>query len=491
MLSPLALLALHSLAPGLLSSGRTLYLSPTGDDAADGRSQNGAWKSLARVQKEGMRPGDSVVLLGGGTYEGHLEIRDGDPKRPITIRSEGARSTIVSTGAPAITVRAGGVQIRDLILRGTAKAKSDDNEGILLAAPKDRAVKGVRIERVEITGMGAPGISVTAEKGSPYGVDDLKIKGANIHGNYGVGIISADGIAFDSGSTRFAHHDWTITDCDTSENFDGAGIILSGVDRATVEFCRSANNTNPTGGGLGMWAWCARRVTFRHDIASGIRSKGDGGGFDLDGGTVDCAIERCLSFDNYGPGAMHCDFPSAPRTQRNSIRDNVSVDDGRAVGGGPTGFGFVVWGSGLYDCRVERNLVVLTKSVAEKGDSAALFATFIRDDKAPIAAQRLEGAVVRDNTVLVTAPGTYFVRDNFPAEVKKEIVYERNAYRGDAPFVVGGGEGVRRDLPAWRAAVEATAKVAEMPGMGASDAFPDLKAVRPHDLPTLFRKLGR
>lgn len=467
-----------------LSAARTFFLSPVGDDAGSGLSRDRAWKSLARLSREKPAPGDQIVLLGGGTYEGSLELTNGLADRPIVIRSEGRRSTILSSSAPAITIRTGGVEIRDVILRGDAKAERKNNEGILLDAPKDRRAPHVRIEDVEIVGMGSPGISVMSAKGNPNGFDDVRIARAKIHGNYGVGIISADGIAFDSASTKFAHHDWRIVDCDTSENFDGAGIILSGVDRATVEFCRSANNSNPDGGGLGMWAWCARRVTFRYCVANGIRSKGDGGGYDLDGGTKECVVERCLSYDNVGPGAMHCDFPSAPRTERNAIQNNVSIDDGLGVGGGPGGVGFVVWGSGLYDCLVERNLVVFTKPAGRKANTGALFASFIRDGSTALENQKLEGALFRANDVVIETPEADFVRDNFPANVRKEVRYVDNRYVGAASFVVGLETPKSYDQAGWRTVAGDDAR-RSVPPLG------DYKSVRPRDLPVYLPRLGR
>lgn len=457
-----------------LLAAHTFFVAEGGDDAADGRSAAHAWRTLARAH---LQAGDRLVLR--GTLEGHLDLT-----QPATVEGP---ATIVSKDAPAITVRAGGVTIRDLTLQGGAKAKTEGHVGLLLAAPKGHRSAHIRIDRVDVSGFGDAGLSMTAEKGSPDGFDDVRISKVNVHGVYGTGIIAADGIAFDSGSTRFAHHDLKITDCDASHNFDGAGIILSGVDGATVEFCRSSDNRNEGGGGLGMWAWCARHVTFRYDIANGIRSKGDGGGYDLDGGTVECAVDHCLSYDNVGPGAMHCDFPSAPRTHGNAIRDCVSIDDGRKAGGDSVGFGYVVWGSGLYDCTIERNLVVLTGPSPQNADEGALFAAFIRDDKEPLAAQRLEGAAFRDNSIQIRASGPAFVRDDFPANVTKAISYRGNAYAGGGPFLVGAKGAVEKvaDPVAWRRTHPEDARLTKPVILG------DFRALQPRALPAWFRRIGR
>lgn len=314
------------------------------------------------------------------------------------------------------------------------------------------------------------------------GFDDVRIDRATVHGNYDTGIETDDGVAYLA--KGYAHRNLVISDCDVSDNFGGNGIIVSGVDGGTVEFCRAAGN-HGSGGALGMWTWCARNVTFRYCIANGTRGKSDSGGYDLDGGSVNCAMEHCMSYDNDGPGYMHCDYPQAPRTEKNAFRDSVSVNDGRR--GGPTGFGFVVWGSGLYDCTIERDLAVLTEAGDSSHDTGLLFASFIRTDSEPLSAQRLEGGVFRDNTVDIATSGAAFVNNNFPAAQHADLTFRGNEYRSSmtAGFVVGP-----KRFPTtaeWRTSTGDTvaSQARTWPPIG------DYRALRPRDLPAWFRKLGK
>lgn len=470
-----------------LAIGKTYYVSLSGDDMADGLSKSHAWKSLDRVSRESFQPGDRVLLAGGETFVGSLRITNGGTKeKPLVITSDGTMATIVSPESSAITLSAGGVELRKLALVGKAEKAKKDHDGVRMVAPTGQPAAYVRIEDLDISGFGGAGISMTSEKGNRNGFQDVKISKTRVHGNYDTGIITSDGVAFDLGV--YAHHRLLITDCDVSNNLGGNGIIISGVDGGVVEFCRSTNNRGAEGA-LGMWAWCAKNITFRYNIANGTRGKGDGGGYDLDGGTVDCVVEHCLSFDNDGPGYMHCDFPSAPKTQRNIIRRSVSVDDGRKAKGEPYGFGYVVWGTGLYDCRIEKNLAVVTKDDELNRENGALFATFIRMEEVPLEKQRLDGGQFIDNVVQVSGKGVSFVRNNFPNRFPNDVVFRGNSYWSNLqpPFIEGAkGETQYKSLGEWQKGTQNDLKSPVKPAL----SLGNYTALRPRDLPNWFRKLG-
>lgn len=461
-----------------LTMGRILYVSPAGDDAADGLSPSHAWKSLARVSRAELQAGDVVELESGATFEGNLEFRrGGSPTSPIIVRSKGKPATIDAKSGPGIAIRTGGIEVRNLRLTGGASSAAKGHVGVLLDAPGDRQCKYVKLEGLEVSNFGAEGISISAPERKAFGFSDVTILKARVHDNYGTGIYSGDGISFNSGNKVFAHRNVVLRDCDVSDNRDGNGIILSGIEGGLVEFCRADSNRGPKGA-LGMWCWCAKDITFRYCIASRTRGVTDAGGYDIDGGSVGCVIENCLSWDNDGPGGMHCDFPDAPRTQRNAFRNCVSIDDGRKAKGAPCGFGFVVWGSGLYDCTIERTLTVLTKPDQLNRKNGGAFAVLIRLDRVPLTAQPLEGAVFRRNTVEIAAPGYAYLWNDFPAEAKCDLRFEGNVLRGatTTPLIAGG-----------RDQASGFTGSPIQPSKGLPKSLRGFQDLRPRDLPTVFR----
>jgi parallel beta-helix repeat protein len=50
------------------ASARTFYVSPSGNDSASGRSASHAWRSVLRVNKQHLQPGDTILFQGGATY---------------------------------------------------------------------------------------------------------------------------------------------------------------------------------------------------------------------------------------------------------------------------------------------------------------------------------------------------------------------------------------------------------------------------------------
>jgi hypothetical protein len=115
----------------------------------------------------------------------------------------------------------------------------------------------------------------------------------------------------------------------------GNGILASSVKGGTIEFCQASNNgwDMPwTGNGpVGIWIWDCTDFVIQHCISHHNRTNpeaADGGGFDLDGGVSNSVIQYCISHNNEGAGFGLYEFGAAKPWENNTIRYNISQDDG-------------------------------------------------------------------------------------------------------------------------------------------------------------------
>jgi hypothetical protein len=80
-----------------VAAGRTFYVSPKGSDRNHGRSPKRAWRTIARVDRAHLRPGDRVLFQGGATFtdETLTPPASGTSGHPIVFGSYGpGRATL-------------------------------------------------------------------------------------------------------------------------------------------------------------------------------------------------------------------------------------------------------------------------------------------------------------------------------------------------------------------------------------------------------------
>src|SRR5215213_6798196 len=119
----LAISAIALFSSFLCYSQNTYYLSPTGSDANNGLTPGTAWLTLAKINSLDLDPGDKVLLEGGATFTGSLQLDqydNGTSVSPITISSYGTgRATIFAPGAFGFYAsNADEINLTNLIFRG-------------------------------------------------------------------------------------------------------------------------------------------------------------------------------------------------------------------------------------------------------------------------------------------------------------------------------------------------------------------------------------
>lgn len=81
------------------AQNKSYYISHTGNDANDGLSIASAWQSLTNANNINLKPGDKILLEGGQTFAGIIQIDSSDggtAANPVTISSYGTGQAIIN-----------------------------------------------------------------------------------------------------------------------------------------------------------------------------------------------------------------------------------------------------------------------------------------------------------------------------------------------------------------------------------------------------------
>lgn len=87
-------------ATSVAAQQKTYFVSPTGNDAADGLSVFTAWKTLDKINSIEFLPGDKILLESGKIWYGQLKLKgSGTENQPILISSYGGNKDRLSISA--------------------------------------------------------------------------------------------------------------------------------------------------------------------------------------------------------------------------------------------------------------------------------------------------------------------------------------------------------------------------------------------------------
>ncbi|MFI2436687.1 right-handed parallel beta-helix repeat-containing protein [Streptomyces sp. NPDC018693] len=437
--------------PHYAPSVRTYYVSADGDDSAAGTSPDRAWRTLARADRTALEPGDRLLLRGGTRFAGTLTIgadEAGDADRPVVVGSYGeGRATVSAGSSPGVSVHnTAGVEIRDLTVVGPGTAESDQ-AGVNLY---NDAAGGERKRHVLVTDVNVSGFRVGVAVGSSVvgsGFRDVTVRRAQLHGNRDAGLLTY-GPRLDAARPAYAHENVALERVDAFDNagdpsvnnrHTGSGIIIGGVRGATVRESRAYDNGRRSGprapvGPAGLWAYDSTGVLIEHSAAyrNHTGNNLDGSGFGLDSNTSDSTVQYNLSFHNDGPGYYVFQHDRNGRHRNNTIRYNISSNDGRKL---PHHGALTVYGIDVRDLTVHNNTVVMRTSPAGPGTVMLVHS-------------RIHGVSIRNNIL---------VSDGYPlvtseAATTDRIVFQGNQYHATGSWTVRWPDAEYRSLAAWREA---------------------------------------
>jgi hypothetical protein len=350
---------LSTLGPGtilalmvILHSGCTsepqrtiFYISPEGNDSNSGLSEDAAWKTIERVNRETFQAGSAILFEAGGVWNGQMRPRgEGKPGKPIIISSYGKGSKpIINMGETE------GVGIQ---LVNQSWWEIDGIE-ITSGAPPELGIRRV-------------GISATVE-GEGQQIEHIVIWNCYIHDIWGQVGGNKSGLAIYVGQLILGHRQSknctandvlvennTIKRVDKvgiavngkqniivrgnyMENLGGDGIVVINAHQGLIErniadrtCLRSGDPDLDTGGEdwwphtAAIWIWrCTETVMQFNEVYNTGRQprNGDGQAYDFD---FDC--ERCILQYNYSRN-NHGFLLVMWRTKDNIARYNISQND--------------------------------------------------------------------------------------------------------------------------------------------------------------------
>lgn len=331
-----------SLVFSLSLPGATYFVdSANGDDTHPGTSLAQAWRSLDRVNRTALGPGDEVRFVSGGEWRGTLAPQGhGAPGKPVVLRATGPgpRPRIVGQSEDAILLR----NTPHFVLEGLGVTNPGDGttprRGVHIVAANAGTIAGVVVRNLYIHDVGGTNrakdnggiIFRTLGDQQPTRFDGLRIE-RNI-----IWRVDRSGIA--AQSYHWPRHRWFPSlNVVIRDNFladiGGDGIVPWATERALVEhnILRGAN-MRAGSYNAGIWPWSTDHTLFRLNHATGVRTTLDGHGYDSDYNTRGTRFEYNLSHDNEGGFMLICspgkrDARENLGNQGTVVRRNISRND--------------------------------------------------------------------------------------------------------------------------------------------------------------------
>lgn len=348
----------------LFAQNTTYYINfNLGNDANTGTSNTLAWKTINRANAQNLQSGDKILLFSDGPWHSgsfYFDANDiASPANPIEIASYGSnpRAVVYSDGAQGLYSVVGSLKIKNLeFYANRMYGGSNDKNGIFFYADGSLNYRPyINIDNCKLEGYGDHGIiiySLNEDASRSKGFSDITIKNTTVNncGKSGIIIGASGALAY-----AYVHNNVLIENVRTSNNAGvltnlshntGNGIVVSSATNVLIQNCiangNGANNRHVGGGPAAIWIYDVKFGIIQKCEAYGNFAglEHDGNGFGIDGGCQDSIIQYCYSHDNEGAGFGLFEFGSLNEHLNNTIRYNISQNDGKKNQNG----GLLLWG---------------------------------------------------------------------------------------------------------------------------------------------------
>jgi hypothetical protein len=334
---------------------------------------------LSRATRHTYHPGDQILLQRGCVWRGTLRPRgSGAASARIILAAygSGALPRLIGDKSSALDLEnLSGWTVRDLDLSqigqtpqaldsGNDHGKDLDSDSDQHMSPvvdiRARGRSGeqdcaasctssnITLQDLVVHDGGWNGIYVGAGYTNPdaqvYGrIENLAIDGVESRGNAAAGVDVAGTFTKD---VLYSLRNVRVTNSYVHDN-GGDGVVLGQVQDGLIQGNHCAYNGRIRNARVGCWTWDSRNVTIQYNESDHNMTPltgpdaSDGGGLDLDMGTVDSTMQYNWTHDNEGEGFLVAGFPIGNgyrccTTTNATVRYNVSERDGQKLAGGIT-----------------------------------------------------------------------------------------------------------------------------------------------------------
>lgn len=343
---------------------RTIYIDATsGDDSKSGSTPAEAIKTLTQLANMTITGGDEILLKGGDTHYGTIELielNQGSDNSPIHIGSYGEeKATLDFKGYPAgvLVERSSNVVVSDLNITANGSIpneeymvrpedqKYDYRYGVFVHANGEK-VRDITIENVNVSDVYYYNVD---DENTPTDIRPCRMWSTNGESLYGWGIRAlsrSEGSQIDNLTVRDCHvtkvshtgikinanprtpiNNLLIEDCSVI-NVGGPGTQFSGIQNSVMRRTKIVNpgcrdDIRMWGRGSGMWLVYSTNFLFEKNYYEGSEGIADCCGAHIDIGNKDVVIQYCMSKNNCG-GFVEI----LGENQNCCYRYNISINDG-------------------------------------------------------------------------------------------------------------------------------------------------------------------
>jgi hypothetical protein len=328
-----------------------------GSDKANGLSEATAWKSLQRLKKAVLEPGDTIYLRAGETFRGQFySSASGDKGNPIQVTryGEGPKPQIAAQGQHKSAFFLENVShwiVDGIEITNTGVEPEAKRRGVLVRANGGGVYGNIVLRNLTVRDVNG---SVSKAKGGGSGIR-WEVIGKNQATRIdGLLIENCHILRCDRDAIKGMMDPWDdLSNLSTNvvirgnllEDIGGDGIVPIGTDGALVEFNRlyrarqRINNIGErvvaeyAGPSVGIWPWSSKNTHVRFNEVWGYAGVFDGQGFDSDFNCDGTLFEYNLSGNNAGGFFLICNWSKHQDSGQSIgnlntiIRHNISFND--------------------------------------------------------------------------------------------------------------------------------------------------------------------